>query len=512
MTTSSRVIKNTIFLYVRMAVSIIVALYSTRLILFALGAVDFGIFNVIGGSIAMLYFLNSTMANTTQRFMSCALGEGIHTNQIKVFNVTVILHLGIGLITVLILIAVMPLLFESVLNIEHNRIFAAKIIYYCLIFSTFLTIINVPYEAVINAHEDMGYYTIIGFMESFLRLGIAFICIRALGDRLIIYGICMAILPLITMSIMKVYCHKKYPECIISLKKYFDFSIIRDIASFSIWNFLTAITHIATLQGMGLVLNHFFGSVLNAAQGIANQVNGQLSAFSLNMMKAINPVITKKTAIGDIESMNYYSLTGCKYSCYLFMFVGIPIAINIDIILKLWLKDVPVWTAVFCIFQLIFTLIVQFTNGIATAIYAIGRIKWYAIFKSIMNVIPIVLIYLSFAIGGSPLWLYIPVILILGIGGNCVIIYYANKECELSIKSYADYVIKPVIMTLILMLSAGSLVFFVSLSEIWQIIVSGIFTSIAMMVAMYGFGMSDEEKSIIKSLITNRLLHRQNRI
>lgn len=491
-----------------MAVSIIVALYSTRLILSALGAVDFGIFNVIGGSIAMLYFLNSTMANTTQRFMSFALGEGIQNNQIKVFNVTVILHLAIALITVLILIAVMPLLFGSILNIEHNRIFAAKIIYYCLIFSTFLTIINVPYEAVINAHEDMGYYTLIGFLESFLRLGIAIICINTLGDRLIIYGICMAILPLITMSIMKVYCHKKYPECIISPKKYFDFAIIKNIASFSIWNFLTAISHIATLQGMGLVLNHFFGSILNAAQGIANQVNGQLSAFSLNMMKAINPVITKKTAIGDMESMNNYSLIGCKYSCYLFMFFGIPIALNIGSILKLWLKVVPAWTAVFCIFQLIFTLIVQFTNGLATSIYATGRIKWYAIFKSIMNVIPIVLIYLSFALGGSPLWLYIPVILILGIGGNCVIIYYANKECELSIKSYAVNVVKPVIMTFIIMLSAGFLVNMMNLSDIWQIVVGVIFTSIAMMVAMYGFGMTDDEKNIIYSLIRNKLYHR----
>lgn len=279
MSTSSRVVKNTMFLYVRMAVSIFVGLYSTRLILHALGAADYGIFNVIGGSIAMMGFLNSTLANATQRFMSCALGEGIISSQIKVFNVTIVLHVVIGLLTVISLIALMPLLFGTVLNIEPGRVSSAKVIYYCLIFSTFLTIINVPYEAIINAHENMGYYTAIGFLESLLKLGIAVLCIYVSSDRLILYGICMATLPLITLSIMKIYCHKKYPECILSPKKYFDIRILKNIASFSGWNFLTAISHLITLQGLGLVLNHFFGTILNAAQGIANQVNGQFPIF-----------------------------------------------------------------------------------------------------------------------------------------------------------------------------------------------------------------------------------------
>lgn len=487
-----------------MAVSIFVGLFSTRLVLQALGAQDFGVFNVIGGSIAMLGFFNSTMSNATQRFMTCALSEGIVSSQIKVFNVTIVLQFCIGIITSLALLCVMRFLFGDVLNIAPERIPAAKIIYYCLIFSTFLTIINVPYEAIINAHENMGYYTVVGFLESILKLGIAYLCLVVSSDRLILYGICMAILPLITLSIMKIYCHRKYPECILSPGKYFDIRILKDIGSFSIWNFLTAISHIATLQGMGLVLNHFYGTILNAAQGIANQVNGQLSNFSNTMMKAVNPVITKKTASGDIDSMNMYSMTSGKYSCFLFLFFGVPVSLNIDLILRVWLKNVPEWTACFCIMQLLYTLIAQSTMGIATSIYATGRIKWYAIYKSIMNIAPIFIIYFSFAIGGSPIWLYIPVIIVLGLGGNAVILVYANKECNLSLRYFNIQVIVPVIATLIVMLLFGYSSVYIVRSEIMRLIISSFLSILGMVAAIMSFGMTRQEKNIFLSLVKSK--------
>lgn len=503
MTTSSRVIKNTIFLYLRMAVVIFVGLYSTRLVLQALGAADFGIFNVIGGSIAMLGFFNSTLSNATQRFMSCALAEGIESSQIKVFNVTIVLHLVIGIITVLALLIIMPLLFRDILNISQDRIFAAKIIYYCLIFSTFLTIINVPYVAIINAHENMGYYTLIGFLESFLKLAIAILCIKVASDRLILYGICMAIQPLITLSIMKVYCHRKYPECIIAIKQNFDLTILKNIASFSGWNFLTAISHLLTLQGVGLVLNHFFGTVLNAAQGISNQVNSQLSNFSSNMMKALNPVITKKTAKKEMDSMNLYSISGCKYSCFLFLLFAVPVVLNINYILKIWLKDVPEWTACFCIMQLIKTLIEQSASPISTSIYATGRIKNYAIFKSITNVLPIMIIYLLFKLGGSPFWLYIPVIIILGIGGNIVILIYAKIECALSLTNFYKSVVFPVIGSSTIMLSLGYIAELCSSNEFLKLLICGLFTTMGWIISIISFGITHQEKTIFISMARN---------
>lgn len=484
-----------------MIVSTLVSLYSTRLILQALGADDFGIFNVVGGSIAMLGFFNATLTNATQRYTSWALGKGERLSQIKVFNVTIIIQIFIGLLTTGALIGVMPFLFDNVLNINPYRVSEAKIVYYCLIFSSFLTIINVPYEALINAHENMGYYTVIGFIESFLRLGIAFLCLYSYFDRLVLYGICMATLPLITLSIMKIYCHRKYPECIINPTKYFDKEILKSIAKFSGWNFLTAISIVSSLQGMGLVLNHFYGTILNAAQGICNQVNGLFSLFSTNMMKALDPVITKKTACGEMDSTNHYALLGCKYSTYLFMLIGVPVIINIKYILELWLTDVPEWTTVFCALQFLNLIITQSTRAVATAIYATGHIKWYAIFKSIFNILPILAIYVAFKLGGSPVWLYIPIIVLLGIGGNVVILYYGHKECSLSIKDYIIKVMLPLIGSLIMMFICGYLIYELDINNALKLICSSFATLTGFIVSMWLFGISKEEKYIFTALL-----------
>lgn len=483
-----------------MGISFFITLYSTRIILSALGAADFGIFNVIGGSIAMLGFLNSTLANATQRFMSYAEGMGDLNNKRRVFNVSLILHLIIGIATIALLLGVMPLLFDDVLNINPQRLFSAHIIYYCLIASTFLTIINVPYDAVLNAHENMRLYSVIGIVEAFLKLGIAFICVYCSYDKLIVYGILMTCIPLLTLSFMKFYCHKEYAECVLSPKKYWDRTLVHRIFSFSGWNFLTAITSLLTVQGIGVVLNHFYGSVLNAAQGIANQVNSQLSAFSVNMMKALNPVIVKKNAAKDIHSMNLMTLAGCKFSAYLIMLFAIPVILEINYILKIWLQNVPEWTALFCTLQLIYSILMQTANAASTAVYASGHIKHYAIYKCTMNILPLIITFLCFYLGGSPIWLYIPMLVFMAVGGNAVIVFYANMECHLSIKAYFTEVLLPVILTASFMISLGIIPTLLMHDNFLRLIFCVVMCSFGMLISFLTFGMTTDEKSIIRNL------------
>ncbi len=500
MSTSTRVIKNTWYLYFRMGITLFVGLYSTRLVLNSLGASDFGIFNVIGGSIAMMGFLNSTLANATQRFMSYAEGKGDEDNKKVIFNVSCGLHFVIALCTLGLFFAAMPLIFNEMLTIEPSRMNAAHIVYYSLIANTVLCIINVPYEAVLTAHENMLYYSVIGILESFLRLGVAFLCVYYLGDKLILYGILMACIPLITLSIMKVYCHKKYAECVLDFKRYWDFKTVRKIASFSGWNFLTAITSLLTVQGLSVVLNHFFGSIANAAQGIANQVNGQLSSFSANLMKALNPVIVKTTANSNLESINRVTLTGCKVSTLLIIFFAIPVIIEAPYILRIWLKNVPEWTVLFCRLQLIYTIISQAASPAATAVYGNGNIKFYAIYKSIMNILPIILTYFCFKFGGSPVWLYIPLIIFMGIGGDIVIMSYAYKLCHLSISDYFKTVVFPLLGVCLLMIPSG--IIFKNLVEenFISLMLCCLITSIVMIIGMSWFGFSKEEKGIVRHL------------
>lgn len=500
MSISTRVLKNTWYLYLRMGITVLIGLYSTRLILNALGAADFGIFNVIGGSIAMLGFLNSTLANATQRFMSYAEGKGDEHNKKVIFNVSCGLHFIIGLFSVLLFWLIMPFLFSDILSIEQTRIHAAHIVYYCLMASTFLSIINVPYEAVLTAHENMLYYSIIGIFESMLRLGIAFACVYFLYDKLVLYGVMMACLPLITLSIMKIYCHRKYEECILNFKRYWDWKVVHKITSFSGWNFLTAITSLVTVQGLGVVLNHFFGSVANAAQGIANQVNGQLSSFSTNMMKALNPVIVKTTAGSDLKSINQVTLTGCKISTLLIIFFAIPVILKMSYILEIWLKDVPEWSVLFCRLQLIYTIIWQVASPAATVIYGNGKIKHYAIFKSIMNILPLLFTYLIFSVGGDPVWLYIPLIIFMGIGGDIVIIEYAHKLCNISRIDYMINVLLPLSGICILMTVSGYVFLRVIREGFGSLIGCCAITSIMMIIGVLCFGLTKYEKSIVHHL------------
>lgn len=455
MTTGRRILKNTVYLYLKMGITGFISFYSTRLILSSLGASDFGIFNIIGGAIGMLGFLNSTMANATQRFISYAEGKGDIFDKTKIFNISIILHLCIAILTVLLLLIAMIPLFNGILNISPDRIIAAKVVYYSLIFSTFLTIVNVPYESVMNAHENMLYYSLIGIFEAFLRLIITFICVYTSFDKLIVYAVLVMIVPIITLSIMKIYCHKHYEECKLSPRKYWDNSILRQIASFSTWNFLTAISSLITAQGNGLILNHFFGTILNASQGIANQLNNYLSSFSLNMMKAFNPVIVKNAGCNNISAMNEVMLSGCKFSTYLIMFFSIPCTLEINYILKLWLGNVPEWTSTFCILVSVQTIITQMASSVSTAIYAQGNIKWYAIYKSLTNILPIIITYFSYRLGGEPYWLYIPMIIIWGVGGNIVILKFAKNNCQLKLKDYYKKVLLPVIEVASCMLIFG---------------------------------------------------------
>lgn len=506
MTTSVRVAKNTGFLYFRMGVSILISLYSTRLILAALGEIDFGIFNVIGGSVAMMGFLNSTLANATQRFMSFAEGKGDIISQKKIFNISIILHFIIAIITVLLLLAILPILFDRILNIPSDKIYSAKIVFGLLIISTALTIITVPYDAILNAHENMFYYAVVGILESLLKLGIAFICVYVIGNKLIIYSILMVILPIITFTIMAIYCHSHYSECKFALVLYWDKDVVKKIAKFSGWNILTAVSYLFTIQGLSLVLNHFFGTLLNAAQGIANQVNGQLSALSNNMMKALSPVIVKRTANASVESVMIATYTGSKFSAILILLFAVPICLKMNFILSIWLEEIPRWTGIFCQLQLIQTVIIQIASPIATAIYGRGDIRNYAIWKSVMNILPIVLSIFAFCFEASPIWIYISLIISMGLGGDIVILYFGKEKCSLSPKIFFKKVINPIIgMSAMMILSGYIFNTIVDVENLITLFLCFIVTSVTLLTSMMLFGLNNSEKYIINNVLNSMM-------
>lgn len=328
MNTVSRVIRNTGFLYMKMGVTMFVSLYATRLVLNALGVDDFGIFNMVAGVIAMLAFLNASMAAATQRFMSYAEGEGDPEKQKIVFNISVVLHLAIAVMVGILLYAAAPILFGHVLNIPEDRVFAARCVYWAMIASTVFGILGVPCEAMLNAHENMLYFAVIGVLESFLKLGAALLVVHVLADKLVLYGVLMAGISILAMTAMLVYCRRNYAECVIAPRRYWKRGVFREMGSFAGWNFTVSASSMLSEYGVGIVLNHFFGVALNAAQAVAQQINGQTMAFSGTMLKALNPVISKSEGAGNRGLMLRASLSGCKFAYLLMAVFAIPLILE----------------------------------------------------------------------------------------------------------------------------------------------------------------------------------------
>lgn len=488
-----------------MGITMFISFYTTRLILNALGASDFGVFTIIGGAIAMLGFLNAAMAGATQRFMSFSEGEGNNEKQRSIFNISIILHFGISIVVGLALLVAGYFFFNGILNIEPERLFAAKVVYGSLIVSTVFTVMTVPYDAVLNAHENMRYYAIVGILESILKLTVAILVVFYSGDKLIIYGVLMAVIPLITMTIMRLYCHKNYIECVISPKKYWNKKLMKEMTGYAGWNTLNISVAMISSYGQGILLNNFFGTRLNAAQGIAGQINGQIQVFAFNMLKALNPIMGKSAGANNTDLLKKSTILGAKFSTALYLLFAIPLFIQTPYILKIWLKEVPDWTVIFVRFQLLKSFIEFQFGTIPSAIAATGRIKNYTIWSVISGFLQLPIIYILFKSGFPPFFMYITTIIF----GNILVyvgaVHFAKLYCDFSIRNYIRYVSLPLYTVLLVVFGAMSLVSrLLSISSI-LLLLGFVFTTIVLfLLSMYFIGCNREERALINS-IKNKL-------
>jgi len=498
--TAKRVIKNTGWLYVKMGITMFISLYTTRLILNGLGASDFGIFNIVGGAISMLGFLNSTMAAATQRFMNYSEGQGNIEKKTVVFNVSYFLHLAISLVVALLLVCGGFVFFNGVLNIPDDRMTAAYVVYGSLIISTVFTVMSVPYDAVLNSHENMRYYAFVGVIESLLKLSVAYTCVYTTSDKLIVYGILMACIPITTRLIMRIYCHKHYLECTVSFKKYYDKTTMKEMTNFAGWNFLGSSSSMIGNYGNGLVMNHFWGTTLNAAMGIAGQLDGMLHTLTNNMLKALNPVITKTEGAGQREKMLNMVLSGSKLSFLIYSIICVPFFIEMPYILKVWLKNVPDWAIVFAQLQLLKTLTEQLTITFGVAINAEGRIKGTNLVGMILNIVPICINIILFYYGYSPILLYVVNITIFGIFGVGSKVYFIHKNCGMEYKIVIRNLFCPLISITLIIVSIGYAIHNHFPNGITRLIAITLITVILHIILSYFILLTKQEKQAIKSI------------
>lgn len=445
-----RIILNTFFLYGKTLVTMLIAFISTRLILNALGTIDFGIYGTVGGAIVMLESLNLAMTQATQRFMNYAEGKGNKEHLLSIFNNTVLLHIGLGMVILLLMIVFYAPLFNSIFNIPLERIDAAKYIYLFLAISAFFTVITVPYDAMINAHEDFLYYSIVGVITALLKLGAAFVVVYYMKDRLILYGLLMAGITVLNMIMMRIYCRLKYEECVFKPRKYGNVLIAKEIGVFAGWNFVGAFANMAGNHGSTILMNHFFGPVLIAAKNIADQICTQVAVLTSNMTKALNPVIVKSESSGNRQTMINLSYNSCRFSFLLYLVLAIPFILNTEPLLTIWLKEVPEWAILFCQLQVIRTLFEQLFTPLRMSLMAQGSVKQVNLVDLFLGIITFLILWLMYGLGfTAQCHYYISIIILVFVSGT-VKVHLCSIICNMQVKDYIRIVIVPCcIVTLI---------------------------------------------------------------
>jgi O-antigen/teichoic acid export membrane protein len=376
MQSKNRVAFNTLVMYAKSFITIGFSLYSTRLVLNLLGVDDYGAFNLIYGIVAMLAFFSTTVSVSIQRYMSNAIGMHDQQRLADIYRVGIQFSFLLSLFVV-ILIETLAFFFFDYLNILPERIFASKMVLHCFVLSTFISVISIPYEAAIVAHEDLFVISLIYILDAFLKFGVAIFLIYVHYDKLITYGILIALIYIIATLIKRIYCKRQYKETRIKGKQ--SKQLFGEIVRFSSWTSLESLSAIFVIQWVAVMLNLFGGTVANAAYGIANQINGQMLFFSVTLLTAINPQIMKSEGGGDRERTIRLSLFACKISFFLLAFFSIPLIIEMPYVLDLWLKNVPENTVLFCRIILCSTLISQLTYGLQSGIQAVGKIRNYQI-------------------------------------------------------------------------------------------------------------------------------------
>lgn len=376
MNNSTRVARNTLFLYANMVVTTVVQLIAVRLLLKALGIVDYGIYNVIGSVIAQIAFLNVAMSAATQRYLSYAIGENNKRKLSELFYGSCILHLIIGVIVIFLVEVGGQYYIYNFLVAPIERLDAASLLMHFITFSTFVNIVSVPYEADINANENMGAIATINILDSLLKLGTALLISMYNGDRLVLFGV-LTMTTLSTTCILKVlYCRSKYPESHYKLHRIGDWKQLRNMTGFAMWNLIGAGCSVARYHGTGFILNRFFNIQANANYGVAQQVNGMLLFFAGTILRAIRPQIVKSQGAGDHHRVLRLSETTCKITSLMVAYLGIPLFVMMDFVIRIWLGEgMSTDCTTFCQYFIIIVLINQLTTGLQICIESTGNIR-----------------------------------------------------------------------------------------------------------------------------------------
>lgn len=396
---NKRIAKNTLMLYIRMLLIMVVNLYTSRVILQALGVEDFGLYNVVGGVVVLFTFINNAMVTSTQRFLNFEIGRNDIEEAQKVFSASLNIHFLIAGIFLLLAETVGLWFLNQYIQIPDGRETAANLVYQFSVIVSILNIIRSPYNAAIIAHEHMSFYAYVSIIEVILKLAIVYM-VYLFADRLIAYAFLMMLVTLIVLGVYYIFCRKKYQIC----KYRFEYDKKRylSLTSFSGWSLFGSLANMGASQGINIILNMFFGVAVNAAMGIANQVNAAVYQFVSSFQTAFNPQIIKSYAAGDRTYFISLIMNTSRYSFLLLFLLALPIYICCPEILSIWLGTVPEYAVEFCRLMLLFLLIDAVQGPLWVSAQATGKIKNYQILMSVLILLNLPITYVLLVFFKNP--------------------------------------------------------------------------------------------------------------
>jgi len=494
--------KNTMAMYVRTAIVMIVSLYVTRALLTALGESDFGIYNIVGSVVIFFSFLNSSITQAIQRFLTFELGRGDKDSTKNVFQSSLFIQLLVVVILVLLCETLGLWFLKNGLNIPEERMDVAFWVFQFSTISFSIGILRSPFEAMVIAYEKLSFFAYASIFDSLIRLGIVFVLMNSHMDRLFEYGILVAIEAVLMLALYAVFCKKKFEIC--SFRPRYDKQCFTQMSSYFGWNLMGNATNVATQQGFSFMLNIFYGVVVNAAMGVANQVLAAVSSFVSGFQTAFRPQIVKAYSQEDIPSLNRLVSSTSRISFLLVFFPALLIIVNAPLILQLWLKDVPEYTTVFCRLILVCCVLDGISGPFYCAVMASRIIRNYQIVISSVFLADLLFSYLLFKLGVGVQHILYCRILTRGVINFFVGLAFIKRMTGFCIRSFMRTVLVPIFLFAIAC-SLVSVLLMESLKS-WALlgISSAIILLVMMPLAFFVLLAPNERKSIV-SIITNRL-------
>lgn len=503
---NKRIAKNTLMLYFRMLIIMLVSLYTSRVVLSTLGVVDYGIYNVVGGLVTMMGILNGAMSVSCQRYLTYELGRGNMLRLKQIFSVCLTIFMMLSLIVILLSETVGLWFLHNKMVIPEDRMVAAGYVYQFSILACILSLLTNPFNAIIIAHERMNVYAYVSILEVLLKLGVVYLLLVIPVDRLVTYGALILISHLIVTLCYVIYCWKNFAET--HYRFYWEKPLFKELVSYSGWNLYGSAAGLVKGQGLNILLNMFFNPAVNAARGIAYQVNSVITQFFTNFYTAVRPQITKYYAAGEIDEMLMLVFRSSKFSFYLIMIISLPIILEAPYIINLWLGQMPDYVIPFTRLIIVISAVDSLASPLMTTAHATGKIKLYQSTVGTLIIFNLPVSYVLLKLGGSPITVFY-VSLCISVMCLFLRLWIVRRLVGFPVRRYIVEVLARCMLICILALIVPLVAHIILPQSFWNVVIVCCISVVSSMAVIYCVGLERHEKELVHTFINKKIFHRR---